>query len=204
MTSQERVTPAPYGPKGREMLLLTEAQQRFYRDIGENRTARKLARELIVKARTGRAFTVDQGQVLRVECHEDTQVADFDVFNRQNPKEHFSSSQTRSVHGSHMTVGDRLWSHPIYERPMMTIVADTMDEHQSPGSYRRRGVAGAFREFPDERRRKHATQLRLGGDGVVRGPEERGLPGVVRSVVHPRGDRGARVGECQSRLPPSA
>jgi uncharacterized protein YcgI (DUF1989 family) len=131
MTSQEQVTPAPYGPKGRELLRLTEIQERFYRDIGENRTARKLAKEIIVKPRTGKAFTIDRGQLLRVECHEDAQVADFDVFNRQNPKEHFSSSGTRAIHGSHLTVGDRLWSHPIYERPMMTIVADTVDHSRT-------------------------------------------------------------------------
>jgi uncharacterized protein YcgI (DUF1989 family) len=127
MSSAERVTPPPYGLKSYELLHPTADRQRFYREIGENQALRRLARELLVAARTGKAFPVAKGQLLRVECHADAQVADFDVFNRENPKECFSSSTTRAIHGSHLTVGHQLWSHPIYQRPMMTIVADTVD-----------------------------------------------------------------------------
>jgi len=131
MAETERVTPPPYGPRSYELLQLSDEQQRFYRDIAASTARRKLAKELFVAPRAGKAFPVDQGQLLRVQCHADRQVADFDVFNRQNPKEYFSSSQTRAIHGSHLTVDHRLWSHPIYQRPMMTIVADTVDHSKT-------------------------------------------------------------------------
>lgn len=159
MTSTQPVSPPPYGPKGYDLLHLNDEQRRFYSAIGENRANRKLAKELIVAARTGKAFMVDEGQVLRVECHEDSQVADFDVFNRQNPKEHFSSSGTRAIHGSHLSVGNRLWSHPIYQRPMMTIVADTVDHAR-----RKTGVRVEFSSSGDRDRRP-----RRGCDGAAVG-----------------------------------
>jgi uncharacterized protein YcgI (DUF1989 family) len=126
MATDPHLTPPPYGPKSYQLLHLSDEGLQFYKNVAENLTLRKKATEFVVPARSGKAFTVDHGQLLRVACHENTQVADFDVFNRENPKEQFSASQSRAIHGSHLSSGDRLWSHAIYQRPMMTIVADTV------------------------------------------------------------------------------
>jgi hypothetical protein len=132
MATEPNVTPPPYGPQSYALLHLDEAALRFYRTLAHDVTLRQKVHEFVVPARTGKAFTLDQGQILRVACHEDTQVADFDVFNRANPKEAFSASQSRAIHGSHLTTGDRLWSHPIYQRAMMTIIADTVGPTRTP------------------------------------------------------------------------
>ena len=132
MATESTVTPPPYGPQSYALLHLGEDALRFYKQLAEEVTGRQNVDAFVVPARTGKAFTVEQGQVLRVACHEDTQVADFDVFNRDNPKEAFSASQSRAIHGSHLTTGDRLWSHPIYQRPMMTIIADTVGPARTP------------------------------------------------------------------------
>lgn len=122
----------PYGPKSYALLQLTEDQRKFYRALADDASARTKAIDQVVPARTGQTFVVARSQILRVSCHEDSQVADLDVFNLDDPKEHLSATQSRSVHGSHLTTGDRLWSHPIYQRAMMTIVADTVDPTRTP------------------------------------------------------------------------
>lgn len=128
----DETAPPPYGMKSYDLLGMTEAERAFYRGLGQDRASRREVAELIVPARTGASFAVAQGQLVRIECHEDAQVADLNLFNRDNPREHFSSSLSRVVHGSHLTAGHRLWSHPIYQRPMMTIVADSVDHGRSP------------------------------------------------------------------------
>ena len=117
---------AAFAMKGRELLGLAEDEQKAYDELAKNVAGRTLANELIVPGKTGKSFTVNKGQIVRITCHEDSQVADLNLFNRENPKECFSSSQTRVVHGCHITAGDRLWSHPIHQRAMMTIIADTV------------------------------------------------------------------------------
>ena len=136
MTTEPHVTPPPYGPKSYELLHLGEDELRYYKSLADNPALRSKVNEFVVPARTGKGFTVEKGQLLRIACHEDSQVADFDVFNRHNPKEQFSSSQSRAIHGSHLTTGHRLWSHPIYQRPMMTIVADTVGIARTPDGAR--------------------------------------------------------------------
>ena len=64
MSSTERVTPPPYGLTSYDLLHLPEDRRRFYRELGENQGLRRLARELIVPGRTGKALPVDQGQIL--------------------------------------------------------------------------------------------------------------------------------------------
>lgn len=132
MATEQQLNPPPYGPQSYALLRLGEDALRFYKALAEDRAQRRIVRELVVPARSGTAFIVETGQILHVACHEDKQVADFDVFNRDNPKEAFSASHSRAIHGSHLSTGDRLWSHPIYQRPMMTIIADSLDRASTP------------------------------------------------------------------------
>ena len=117
---------AAHSLKGHDSLGLSKDERKAYDELAANTADRKLVNELVIPGKTGKSFTVAQGQIVRITCHEDSQVADLNLFNRDSPKECFSSSKTRAVHGCHLTAGDRLWSHPIYQRPMMTIIADTV------------------------------------------------------------------------------
>jgi uncharacterized protein YcgI (DUF1989 family) len=117
--------------KGYDQLAMSELDREFYDRLANDKSIRRQVAEQTVAARAGGSFFVPKGQLVRIACDTDGQVADFDVFNRDNPKEFFSSSLTRVIHGAHLTTGDRLWSHPFYYRPMMTIVADSLDQSPS-------------------------------------------------------------------------
>lgn len=124
--ADEHATPGQPAARGYDRLQLDGDARRFYTRLAKDTASRTMVERLVIPARTGKAFTVERGRIVRIACHEDSQVADLNLFNRDSPKECFSSSKTRAVHGCHLTAGDRLWSHPIYQRPMMTIIADTV------------------------------------------------------------------------------
>jgi uncharacterized protein YcgI (DUF1989 family) len=86
---------------------------------------RQLAQSFIIPARTGKAFPLMAGKIVRVSCVEGPQVADMIVFNLHDPNEKFWSGRTRVIHGGHLKVGDRLWSVPPQVRPMLTLIAVT-------------------------------------------------------------------------------
>ena len=78
------------------------------------------------------------------------------------------------------------------------LVAQPMQEHEPLTRDRRRSVAGALGERPDQGRRQSATELRLGRYRVVRRPEK-GSPvvrgGVLGQRFCLRDDVGLRTGE---------
>ena len=53
-------------------------------------------------------------------------MADLNVWNLTNPRERFWASRSRQLHQAHVSTFDRLWSCLPYLRPMLTIVADTI------------------------------------------------------------------------------
>jgi uncharacterized protein len=101
----------------------------FYTRLAQDQKNRDLVQELTVPRKGGKAFVVDKGHILRITCVEGPQVADFNAFFKDDPKEMFWSGRTRLLHRAHLSVGDRLWSTPPRMRPMFTIMADTVD-HQ--------------------------------------------------------------------------
>ena len=118
--------------RGYNQLQLDTEELKFYKQLAADTASRKITESFIIPARLGRGFAVQKGSILRLICHEDSQVADLNLFNRDNKKEHFSSSKTRTIHGCHLTTGHQLWSHPIYQRPMMTIITDTVKHLPRP------------------------------------------------------------------------
>ena len=117
------------GTKG-SPLRLNDAQRASYAEIAKR--PRQHLRTIDIPARTGKAFAVEQGQIVRVTCNEGPQVCDFNVFGKDDPREKFWSIRTRIIGGSHLTVGHQLWSTPPWTRPMMTIVADTVEQPSLP------------------------------------------------------------------------
>ncbi|MBN8294874.1 DUF1989 domain-containing protein [Rhodobacter sp. NTK016B] len=87
--------------------------------------ATPVARHL-VPAREGGAFRVPAGGFFRITCVEGPQVGDLNLFNAANPVERFYSGKTRALHGSHLSLGERMWSGFPFLRPMATMVADTL------------------------------------------------------------------------------
>lgn len=96
----------------------------------------KLVDSFLVPKATGRALVVPKGHVLRITQPEGPQVVDLDAFNADNPREYLGSAVTRREEGIHVSVGNRIWSCPPWERHMFSIVADTVKHEPSPSGTR--------------------------------------------------------------------
>ncbi len=87
---------------------------------------RRVVSDVVVPVRSGHAFTVDAGQIIRFATVDGPQVVDLNLWSRDDPRERFWASRTRQFYGTHLTVGHRLWSNLPFLRPMVTFIADTI------------------------------------------------------------------------------
>jgi len=98
----------------------------FYQRIGRASEGRRRIHEHIVPIRSGYAWPVKAGSVIRIVTVEGPQVCDLNLWNLSNPRERFWAARTRQLQGAHVTTLDRLWSCLPYLRPMVTITNDTL------------------------------------------------------------------------------
>ncbi|MFL5836335.1 MAG: DUF1989 domain-containing protein [Solirubrobacteraceae bacterium] len=89
-------------------------------------SARDVVFEHVMEPGTGKAVPVLRGQILRIEQVGNGQCADFNAFNLHDYKEYFHCGRTRHLHGLFPAEGDMLWSAPPRERPMFTIISDSV------------------------------------------------------------------------------
>jgi len=82
--------------------------------------------EVLVAPRAARCFRVSAGQFFRITSVEGPQVGDLNLWAANDLGERFYSGKTRALHGTHLGVGDRMWSSFPHLRPMATVVADTL------------------------------------------------------------------------------
>ena len=109
------------------------ADPAVYGPIATATAGRRLAQRHAVPPRSGLAWPVRAGQVCRVVLTEGPQVADLNLWNLHDPREHFWAGRTRQLHTAHLTTFDRFWSCLPWLRPMATITNETVrypiDEH---------------------------------------------------------------------------
>jgi uncharacterized protein YcgI (DUF1989 family) len=103
-----------------------DIDRKFYGRLAHEVERRTLVERFVVPIRSGRAWPVPAGHLCRIAAIDGPQVADFNVWNRHNPRERFWASRTRQLYGTHVTTFDRLWSCLPYLRPMLTITNDTI------------------------------------------------------------------------------
>lgn len=72
------------------------------------------------------AFNVPAGSFFRITSVEGPQVGDLNLWNAKDLSERFYSGKTRALHGTHIGLGERMWSSFPQLRPMATIVEDTL------------------------------------------------------------------------------
>ncbi len=99
-------------------------------DLAAYRAARDGAvptAELTVPPRQARCFRVPAGHVFRIVSTEGPQVGDLNLWAEGDLSERFYAGKTRALHGTHLSVGDRMWSGFPHLRPMATIIRDTLD-----------------------------------------------------------------------------
>ncbi|WP_296253314.1 urea carboxylase-associated family protein [Pseudomonas sp. UBA4194] len=80
-----------------------------------------------VPARDAATFTVPAGSFFRIISIDGPQVGDLNLFNRHDLTERFYTGKTRALNGTHLGVGDQLFSSFPYLRPMATITHDSLD-----------------------------------------------------------------------------
>ena len=111
---------------------LTVDQLSYYAAVSADVDARKSISRIYIPKQAGKACAVAAHQVLRVTCCDGPQVADFNAFAQNDPSEYFWSGRTRTLQGSHLHVGDRLWSTEPKMRPMFTFITDTVEKKPQP------------------------------------------------------------------------
>lgn len=95
-----------------------------YRSLRDDLT---LVETVTVPARDAATFNVPAGHFFRIVCTEGSQVGDLNLFNARDLKERFYSGKTRALNGTHLGLGDQLYSNFPYLRPMATITHDSLD-----------------------------------------------------------------------------
>jgi uncharacterized protein len=87
----------------------------------------KKVNEIIIPPRDAKIFKVRSGDFFRIESVEGPQVGDLNLFQRDNLDEKFYSGKTRALYGTHISVGDKMFSCFPYLRSLATITWDTLD-----------------------------------------------------------------------------
>ncbi|WP_435141161.1 urea carboxylase-associated family protein [Pseudopelagicola sp. nBUS_19] len=100
--------------------------QPLLKKIQSLRGQSKKSFEVLVPPREAACFQVPAGGFFRITSVEGAQVGDLNLWNASNLAERFYSGKTRALHGTHISIGDRMWSSFPSMRPMATIVADTL------------------------------------------------------------------------------
>jgi uncharacterized protein YcgI (DUF1989 family) len=99
-------------------------------DISSYRALREhleLVDTVVAAPRDAVTWTVPAGHFFRILCSEGPQVGDLNLFNAHDPSERFYSGKTRALNGTHLGLGDQLYSNFPHMRPMATITHDTLD-----------------------------------------------------------------------------
>ncbi len=87
----------------------------------------KLVDRVTVPARDAACWSVPAGHFCRILCSEGPQVGDLNLFNAHDVNERLYTGKTRALNGTHVGVGDQLFSNFPYLRPIATITHDTLD-----------------------------------------------------------------------------
>jgi uncharacterized protein len=80
-----------------------------------------------VPPREAACFSVPAGHFFRILSVEGPQVGDLNLFHAHDLSERFYSGKTRALNGTHVGLGDQLFSSFPHLRPMATITHDTLD-----------------------------------------------------------------------------
>ncbi len=95
--------------------------------LHEARKHLKKIDEVIIPPRDAKIFNVKSGNFFRIESVEGPQVGDLNLFQANNLDEKFYSGKTRALYGTHISVGDKMFSSFPYLRSLATITWDTLD-----------------------------------------------------------------------------
>ena len=87
-----------------------DVDRAFYLRIAHERGLRTLVDKLVVPIRSGRAWHVPAGHVLRIVNIDGPQVGDLNIWNYHNPRERMWAARSRQLQAAHVSTFNRLWS----------------------------------------------------------------------------------------------
>jgi uncharacterized protein YcgI (DUF1989 family) len=87
----------------------------------------ELVGRVVVPPREAECFTVPAGHFFRIHSNEGPQVGDLNLFNANDFDERLYTGKTRALNGTHVGLGDQLFSTFPAMRPIATITHDTLD-----------------------------------------------------------------------------
>lgn len=103
---------------------ILHADRTFYQTIA--RSPRQLSQSFLLPIRSGRAWKVPAGNIVRISTPEGPQVGDLNIWHLYDARERFWAARTRQLHASHVSCYDRLWSCLPFLRPLGTIIGDSL------------------------------------------------------------------------------
>ena len=95
-----------------------------YRAVRDDLT---LVETVIVPARDAATWSVPAGHFFRILCSDGPQVGDLNLFNAHDLSERLYTGKTRALNGTHVGLGDQLFSNFPSLRPIATITHDSLD-----------------------------------------------------------------------------
>jgi uncharacterized protein len=87
----------------------------------------QLVETVVVPPRDAASWKVPAGHFFRIVSTEGSQVGDLNLFNAHDLTERLYTGKTRALNGTHVGLGDQLFSSFPYLRPIATITHDTLD-----------------------------------------------------------------------------
>lgn len=87
----------------------------------------KLVDTVTIAPRDAATWSVPAGHFCRIVCIEGAQVGDLNLFNARDLNERLYTGKTRALNGTHVGLGDQLFSNFPYLRPIATITYDSLD-----------------------------------------------------------------------------
>ena len=87
----------------------------------------ELIDRVTIPPRDAACWSVPAGHFCRLVCPEGAQVGDLNLFNAHDISERLFTGKTRALNGTHVGLGDQLFSNLPYMRPIATITHDTLD-----------------------------------------------------------------------------
>ncbi len=103
-----------------------DVDRAFYGRLATETARRQLVHKEVIPVRSGHAWEVPAGHIVRFSMIEGPQVLDLNLWYRADPRERFWAARTRQFYGAHVTTFDRLWSTLPFLRPLATIIADSL------------------------------------------------------------------------------
>lgn len=132
MASADQAHPPPQPAYQATPGSILNVDSAFYKSLADTAaytSSRTIIESFTIPIRSGRAWTVPPGSIVKISTPEGPQVGDLNIWNLNNPRERFWAARTRQLHASHVSVNDRLWSCLPYLRPLVTIIADSLKDY---------------------------------------------------------------------------